>query len=128
MPTYRKHPPSIIKKPVSQIRKIRGFHSIRISEPNAYAVLRGDKTATSVDKNMHIQKGDWIVFETHREPTLGIGRCFNELDNLVFEVSHVSLLEACSPSITVVCFRKIPGYSFHAGDINSEFKEDTIIH
>ena len=124
MATYRKFPPSHTTMTVTEIRKSRGFYTCTLNEADAYAIMRGDKTATCIDAKCHIQKGDWLVFKVYK---IGSSmRVMHEIEDLVFEVTHVSELGGCTPAMNLACFVKKDGYTFHDGDVNSEYKEDTV--
>ena len=109
---------------VTEIRKSRGFYIFTLNEADAYAIMRGDKTATCVDARYHIQKGDWFVCKVHEIDSCI--RVMHEIEDFVFEVTHVSELGGCTPAMNLACFVKKDGYTFHKGDVNSEYKEDTV--
>lgn len=111
--------------PVSEIRKTRGFHLVRTTKSLADAILRGDKTAAVANAVINIQKGDWIAFEVY-ESNLWSCFCFHDLGDCVFEVTHVGDIPNCDPHSSLVCFKILPGYTFHPGDVNSKYPEDTI--
>lgn len=110
---------------VPEIRRSRGFHKIAVSETDADAIFRFDKTAVGVDAINHINKGDWIVFGVFRDSSL-TKKTFNYVEHFVFEVSYVSDIAGCSPHMNIVCFAQKDKFFFHEGDVNGEYKEDTV--
>ena len=116
----------LIVETVSDIRKSRGFHTINVRRLDSDAILRGEKTAVVVEACSSPQKGDWIVFDTHDGPLNG--RCMHDLDDLVFEVTHVSDIPLCTPHQSLVCFVKKEGYTFYMGDCAGQYLEDTITY
>ena len=103
-----------------------GFHGIACTKEEADAIMGHHKTATCISASCSsIQKGDIIVFST----TNGFSdlRIPHPIDTCVFECSFVSFVPNSSPAMLMVCFHQKAGYAYPQGDVDGEYKEDTII-
>ena len=113
------HPPRRTQKTISAVLKDRGFHIVTTDPQNASAIVRGEKTGMAVTSSHFFQKGDFFVCEVYNPSGK---RIHHEIDNLIFEVTHISQVK--HDAMSVVCFVLKPGFCLHKA--SSKGKQDTI--
>lgn len=101
----------------------RGFFRPLISKSDASAYLRGQKTTAITSAKLHIQKGDYIVFEVDRD-------ICNDIHDVVWEVTFVSYISHSEENngfgLVALSLIRRTDLAFHKGDVNGEYQEDTI--
>lgn len=112
---------------VDDLLNTKGFFRPMTSPLNTAAILRGEQTAITVEGNIHVNKGDFIVFN----PVKGngweadIGSFINQK---VYEVTFVAPVQHTDPIRQMVCFRECKDFAFEEGDLGGEYQEDTLVY